>query len=100
MKSKIHPQYYPDAQIVCASCRNTFISGSTKQSISVEVCYKCHPFYTGEHRFLDVKGRVDAFQKKQEAAKKYQATYAGKKQKKLEKSGREGKTLRELLGEV
>lgn len=97
MKSAIHPTYYLDAKVICA-CGNTFTTGSTKQQITVEVCYKCHPFYTGEHRFLDVKGRVDTFQKKQEFAKKYQATTAGKRQKKQEKTERQTKTLRELLG--
>ena len=100
MKAKIHPQYYLNAQVVCSSCHNTFTTGSTKQSISVEVCYKCHPFYTGEHRFLDVKGRVDTFQKKQQAAKKYQTTHTNKKHKKLEKEEKEPKSLRELLGDI
>lgn len=99
MKTTIHPQYFADAQVICSSCGTTFKTGSTKQSISVEVCYKCHPFYTGEHRFLDRKGRVDNFQKKQAAAKQYQATLKKKKmgQKKEEK---QTKTLRELLSEA
>lgn len=98
MKTKIHPTYYPSATVTCASCGNTFTTGSTKQNITVEVCYKCHPFYTGEHRFLDVKGRVDTFQKKQEIARKYQA--APKKLKKEEKGEKKVKTLRELLSEA
>lgn len=100
MKIKIHPPYYSDAQVICSSCHNAFTTGSTKQSISVEVCYKCHPFYTGEHKFLDTKGRVDTFQKKQQAAKQYQSSNAGKKQKKQLNEEKEPKTLRELLGEV
>lgn len=99
MKVKIHPTYFPDAQVVC-SCGNTFKTGSTKQSISVEVCYKCHPFYTGEHRFLDTKGRVDTFQKKQAVAKQYQASLKNKKDKKQLKEEKQTKTLRELLNEV
>lgn len=98
MKTNIHPKYYSDAQVVC-SCGNTFITGSTKQTLQVEVCYKCHPFYTGEQRFLDVKGRVDTFQKKQEVAKKYKTSSANKKQKKVEKTEKQIKTLRELLSE-
>ena len=65
MKTNIHPKFYPDAQVVC-SCGNTFTTGSTKQKLQADVCYKCHPLYTGEQRFLDTKGRVDTFQKKQE----------------------------------
>lgn len=100
MKTNIHPQFFTDATVTCSSCGNTFSTGSTKQSITVEVCYKCHPFYTGEHRFLDVRGRVDTFQKKQEIAKKYQATASTKKHKKAHREEFQPKTLKELLNEV
>ncbi len=97
MKADIHPTYFADAIVTCV-CGNTFTTGSTKKNISVEVCFKCHPLYTGEHRFLDVKGRVETFKKKQVAAATYRATYAGKKQK---KGGDEKKvkSLKELLSE-
>lgn len=100
MKSNIHPTYYQTATVTCSSCGNTFQSGSTKESITVEVCHKCHPFFTGEHRFLDIKGRVDTFQKKQEIAKKIKATTPSKKKKKVDKEEHRPKTLRELLSEV
>ena len=99
MKTKIHPIYYSDAKVVCA-CGNTFITGSTKQNIQVEVCHKCHPLYTGEERFLDVEGRVDTFQKKQQFAAQYKATRAGKKKKNEVKEEKKVKTLRELLNET
>ena len=97
MKTTIHPQYVKDAKVVC-NCGNTFTTGSTKPNIHVEVCYKCHPFYTGEHKFLDRKGRVDSFQKKQAFAVKYKASNSGKKQKD-NKQEKNVKSLRELLGE-
>lgn len=97
MKAKIHPTYYSDAQAVCA-CGNTFTTGSTKKTITVEACIKCHPFYTGEHKFLDRKGRVDSFEKKRAFAVKYKATNAGKKTKN-NKEEKNVKSLRELLGE-
>jgi LSU ribosomal protein L31P len=50
MKKNIHPVYYEDAKVVCA-CGNNFVTGSNKKLIQVEVCYKCHPFYTGQHRY-------------------------------------------------
>ena len=100
MKPNTHPQYFTDAPVTCSSCGNTFTTGSTKQSMTVEVCYKCHPFYTGGHRFLDIKGRVDTFQKKQEIAKKYQATSSAKKHKKTHKEEKQLKSLKELLSEV
>jgi large subunit ribosomal protein L31 len=98
MKSQIHPTYYSNATVTCA-CGNSFVTGSTKQSITVEVCYKCHPLYTGEEKLLDVKGRVDTFQKKQAYAQQYKATHATKKQKKEVKEEKKVKTLRELLNE-
>ena len=52
MKTKIHPKYYPNAQVVCA-CGNTWHTGSTMPEIRTDVCYACHPFYTGEQRIVD-----------------------------------------------
>jgi len=94
MKTSIHPQYYEETVVTC-SCGERFITGSTKKDIHVEVCYKCHPFYTGQHRYLDVKGRVESFQKKQQKAKSYQAKKINKK--KEEKKENQPRTLKELL---
>ncbi|MCX8126302.1 MAG: 50S ribosomal protein L31 [Dehalococcoidia bacterium] len=63
MKDKIHPKYYHEARVVCA-CGNTFVTGSTKQLLRVEVCSKCHPFFTGERRIVDTAGRVERFKKR------------------------------------
>jgi large subunit ribosomal protein L31 len=63
MKTKIHPKYYDDAKVTCV-CGNTFTVGSTKQELRVEVCSKCHPFYTGEQRIRDTMGRVERFRKR------------------------------------
>jgi len=63
MKEKIHPKYYADAKVVC-SCGNTFVTGSTKQTLKVELCSKCHPFFTGEQKVLDTAGRVERFKKR------------------------------------
>jgi len=63
MKEKIHPQYYPDAKVIC-SCGNTFTLGSTKKEIRVELCSKCHPYYTGEQRVVDTAGRVERFKRR------------------------------------
>jgi len=63
MKEKIHPIYFPKAQVKCA-CGNTFEIGSTKDYIETEVCFKCHPFYTGKDKFIDTAGRVEKFQQK------------------------------------
>jgi len=63
MKEKIHPKYYPDAQVVCA-CGNTFTTGSTKKQLRVELCSKCHTFFTGERKIMDTAGRVERFKQR------------------------------------
>lgn len=72
MREKIHPTYYPDAKVTCASCGTTWTTGSTRKSIHVEVCSNCHPFFSGEQaRMLDVEGQVDRFYKKLQARQDY-----------------------------
>jgi large subunit ribosomal protein L31 len=63
MKDKIHPKYYKDAKVICA-CGNTFTTGSTKPVLKVELCSKCHPFFTGEQRIVDTAGRVERFRRR------------------------------------
>ena len=65
MKEKIHPQYYPQAQVICA-CGNTWTVGSTLPVIHTDICSKCHPFFSGEQRIVDAGGQVDRFMKKLE----------------------------------
>lgn len=67
MKANLHPTYYSDTNVTCA-CGHTFTTGSTLKEIKVEICSHCHPFYTGEARFVDVQGRVEKFQAKMNAA--------------------------------
>jgi large subunit ribosomal protein L31 len=69
MKEKIHPQYFPQAKVIC-SCGNTFTVGSTKKEIRVELCSKCHPYYTGEQRVVDTAGRVERFRRRYEKTEK------------------------------
>lgn len=63
MKANIHPEYYNDAVVKCA-CGEEFITGSTKKELRVEICSKCHPFFTGKQKLLDSGGRVERFKKK------------------------------------
>ncbi|OGO18070.1 MAG: 50S ribosomal protein L31 [Chloroflexi bacterium RBG_16_48_7] len=63
MREKIHPKYFPEANVVC-SCGNTFTTGSTRESLRVELCSKCHPFFTGEQKIVDTAGRVERFKRK------------------------------------
>ena len=69
MKEKIHPKYFTDANVTC-SCGNTFTTGSTRQTLRVELCNKCHPFFTGEQKIIDTAGRVERFNKKYKREKK------------------------------
>ena len=62
MREGIHPEYY-QAEVTC-NCGNTFVTGSTKENIHVEICSKCHPFYTGKQKLVDSAGRVDKFKKR------------------------------------
>ena len=62
MKEGIHPNYN-QATVTC-NCGNTFTVGSTKKEIHVEICSKCHPFYTGKQKLVDTGGRVDRFNKR------------------------------------
>ena len=62
MKQEIHPDYKPTV-IKCA-CGATFEAGSTKENINVEICSKCHPFYTGKQKLVDTGGRIDKFKKR------------------------------------
>ncbi|MBW1720036.1 MAG: 50S ribosomal protein L31 [Deltaproteobacteria bacterium] len=59
MKEKIHPTYY-NAKVKCA-CGNEFEIGSTQKEIKVEICSKCHPFFTGKQKLMDTAGRVEKF---------------------------------------
>jgi large subunit ribosomal protein L31 len=71
MRKGIHPTFYPEAQVVCA-CGNTWKTGSTRKVIHTEVCFKCHPFFTGQQqRLIDVEGQVDRFYKKLTARQAY-----------------------------
>jgi large subunit ribosomal protein L31 len=63
MKPKIHPEYYTDAKVICA-CGNTFTTGSTRKTLKIELCSKCHPFFTGEQRVVDTLGRVERFKRR------------------------------------
>lgn len=62
MKEKIHPQFV-DTTIRCA-CGEVIQTKSTKENIKVDICSKCHPFFTGKQKFVDAGGRVDKFKKK------------------------------------
>jgi len=62
VKKGIHPKYVK-ATVRCA-CGNTFETGSTKEDLRVEICSKCHPFFSGKQKLVDTGGRVERFKKR------------------------------------
>ncbi|MDD5547779.1 MAG: 50S ribosomal protein L31 [Candidatus Pacebacteria bacterium] len=84
MKPDIHPEYYPKAKVRCA-CGAVFELGSTKPEIQVEICSKCHPFFTGKEKLIDTAGKVEKFKArraKADAAPKISKKARVKKNKK------------------
>jgi len=93
MKADIHPTFYPDAKVSCASCGRTWTTGSTKKEIRLDICSNCHPFYTGEaSRILDIEGQVDRFYKKLSVQK----AYAEQQKAKEELKGSPERAIEEL----
>jgi large subunit ribosomal protein L31 len=86
MKKDIHPQYYPNAQVICA-CGNTWTTGSTLEVIRTDVCSNCHPFFTGEQRIVDTAGQVDRFMKRLDRYSERQAEVVKRQQETQEKLG-------------
>lgn len=95
MKVSTHPQYFDQAQVICV-CGNKFNIGSTKETIHIELCNKCHPFYTGEQKFVDSASRIQKFQQKQKTATEIKATVVKKTEEKR-KSQEGPKSLRDML---
>jgi len=96
MKSKTHPQYHDDCQVTCA-CGNSFTTGSTLPKIKVEICAACHPFFTGQQKFIDTLGRVERFKQKQAKADKIKSSQKSKKKEEKKKKQKRAKTLKEML---
>jgi large subunit ribosomal protein L31 len=91
MKAQIHPTYFEEALMVCA-CGNTFKTGSTREELHVQLCYKCHPFYTGQQKFVDTASLIDKFEKKRKEAKPLKV-----KASRGESDDNQPKTLKEML---
>jgi large subunit ribosomal protein L31 len=103
MKTAIHPKWFPDAKVICA-CGNTFTTGATLPEVNVEICYSCHPFYTGTMRFVDTAGRVDSFKAKMAGKGKKVMSKTEKrrikKEKKLQEEFNRPGSLEQLRNQV
>lgn len=102
MKAKVHPEWFPQAKAKC-TCGNTFLVGSTKPELHVEICSACHPFWTGALKFVDRAGRVEKFEQKRKGAsgklsrrEKAKIRLETKERERLEEEKRP-KTFKEML---
>jgi large subunit ribosomal protein L31 len=64
VKTEIHPTWFAEAKIVCATCGTEWVTGSTVKELRIDICSNCHPFYTGEQKIVDTEGMVDKFMKR------------------------------------
>ena len=80
MKKDTHPEYFKNAKVICV-CGNEFEVGSTQKEIKTELCFECHPFYTGKQKLIDTARRVEKFQEKLSKKDSTAATRKGKKVK-------------------
>ena len=94
MKEGIHPKWYPEARVICASCGRTWTVGAAVPEIRTDVCSNCHPFYTGQQRIVDTEGQVDRFIKRLE---KRQESVEGSAKK--SKRRKEKQAIAELVDE-
>ncbi|OGY23143.1 MAG: 50S ribosomal protein L31 [Candidatus Woykebacteria bacterium RBG_13_40_15] len=95
MKKDTHPTYHLEAKVTCA-CGNSFTTGSTKPEIRVEICNKCHPFFTGTEKFIDTEGRVERFQRQKQEADTVKAETKKKTDIKPEEKERP-RSLKEMM---
>ena len=94
MKPNIHPQYFDDCKVTCV-CGNAFTTGATVPEIRVEVCSNCHPFFTGEMKFVDTLGKVEKFEQSRKKAQEVKATKQAVIKQKEERKRPD--SLREML---
>ena len=86
MKASIHPNYFTDSKVTCASCGTSWTTGSTRKELRVDICSNCHPYFTGEAaRLLDIEGQVDRFYKKVKAAQSHVEQKKAREAAKLER---------------
>lgn len=90
MKKDIHPKYYPKARVTCV-CGNTFEVGATMPEINVELCSKCHPFYTGKQKLVDTARRVEKFEARMKKKSEKAATRTSKKAKRAKRAAKKQK---------
>lgn len=99
MKAQIHPKWYEEAVVTCA-CGNTFKVGATVPTITVDVCSNCHPYFTGQMKYIDAAGRVDAFRNKMQKVNTKAVSKTEKRKLKRERKMEEENLRPESLSQL
>ncbi len=99
MKASIHPQYNESVTVTC-SCGNTFVTGSTKDKIHVDLCYMCHPFYTGTQKLVDTEGKVEKFTRRRKVAQEKQQVVIAKKKSEEKDRAERPSTLADMVAAI
>jgi large subunit ribosomal protein L31 len=104
MKKDIHPKIYEECVVTCA-CGAKFTTISTLPAITVEMCSACHPFYTGQRRFIDTERRIDKFTKKAKLAEEKKLSVEAHKKskeavKKSAKTPKKEQSVKEMLDKI
>lgn len=100
MKKDIHPKLNKETEVTCA-CGNTFTTMSTLDKINVEICSACHPFYTGQQKFVDTEGRIEKFEKRMKKVQDKKKTSSKKNSNKADDSDNQPspQSLKEMLNQ-
>lgn len=97
MKKDIHPKYV-ETDIVCTTCGTVWKTRTTRVNMRVDICSKCHPFFTGEQRIVDTAGQVDRFMKRLATSQRIQADAEQRRERKQQKP-KKPSLLKEIYGE-
>jgi large subunit ribosomal protein L31 len=98
MKKGIHPNWFNNCTVTCA-CGNSFSTGSTYPTLQVDICSACHPYFTGEMKFVDTQGRVDKFMQKMKTASSVKSKRTKKAKLLAETPQEPAKSYKQLLQE-
>lgn len=98
MKKDIHPKLYKNTVVTCA-CGNTFVTQSTSESINIDICNNCHPFFTGQQKYVDTEGRIEKFEKKLKVSKERAKEKTKTKKEKSKDKESNKLSLKKLLEE-
>jgi len=98
VKPDIHPKTF-ETNITCSTCGTVWPTHSTRQGLRVDICAKCHPFYTGEQRIVDTAGQVDRFMRRLQTSQQAAAAAARRREEQNKPAPKKPSLLRELYGD-